>query len=117
MPPASPLVARLAPDAVLVGDGGGKARSIPRPMVGAVPIARAFVAFSMTGAEMGATLEAALVNGRPGFRARDPEGRILNVASVDIADGVVQRIHSMLNPDKLGHLGPVSDLGLRPGVR
>jgi RNA polymerase sigma-70 factor (ECF subfamily) len=37
--------------------------------------------------------------------------------SVDVADGAVQRIHSMLNPDKLGHLGPLSDVALRPAVR
>jgi RNA polymerase sigma-70 factor (ECF subfamily) len=111
------LVAMLAPDAVLVGDGGGKARSIPRPMVGDAQIARALVAFYAQGRELGVTLEPALVNGQPGFRARDVDGRVINVASIDIADGAVQRIHSMLNPDKLAHLGPVSDLGLRPAVR
>jgi RNA polymerase sigma-70 factor (ECF subfamily) len=111
------LVALLAPDAVLVGDGGGRARSIPRPMVGAAPVARALAAFSATAVEWGVTLEPALVNGQPGFRARDRDGRLVNVMSVDIADGAVRRIHSMLNPDKLAHPGPISDLGLRPTVR
>jgi len=111
------LVAVLAPDAVLIGDGGGKARSIPRPMVGAAHIARAFIAFAAMGAELRLTLEPALVNGQPGFRADDPEGRVVNVVAFDVAGGVVQRIHSMLNPDKLAHLGPVSDANLRPRVR
>jgi RNA polymerase sigma-70 factor (ECF subfamily) len=111
------LVAMLAPDAVLVGDGGGKARSIPRPMVGGARVARALAAFYVQGAELGVTLEPALVNGQPGFRARDADGRVVNVVSVDVAGGVVRRVHSMLNPDKLAHLGPISDLGLRPGVR
>src|SRR5829696_8824476 len=39
------LVAVLAPDAVLIGDGGGIARSLPRPMVGAAAVARAIIAF------------------------------------------------------------------------
>jgi RNA polymerase sigma-70 factor, ECF subfamily len=111
------LVALLAPSAVLVGDGGGKARSIPRPMVGGARVARALAAFYTQGVELGVTLEPALVNGQPGFRARDAEGRIVNVVSVDVAEGRVQRIHSMLNPDKLAHLGPVSPLALRPAVR
>ena len=111
------LVALLAPDAVLVGDGGGKARSIPRPMVGAAQLARAFTAFAAIGAELRLTLEPALVNGQPGFRVDDPEGRVVNIVSLDVAGGVVRRIHSMLNPDKLAHLGPVSDANLRPGVR
>jgi RNA polymerase sigma-70 factor, ECF subfamily len=111
------LVAMLAPDAVLVGDGGGKARSIPRPMVGAPAVARALAAFAEIGARLGLTIEPALVNGQPGFRALDREGRTVNVMSVDVAGGAVRRIHSMLNPDKLAHLGPVSDAGLRPAVR
>jgi RNA polymerase sigma-70 factor (ECF subfamily) len=108
------LVALLAPDAVLVGDGGGKARAIPAPMHGAARIARALVAFYGMSREWGATLEPVLVNGQPGFRVRDPDGRLVNVVSLDVEDGAVRRIHSMLNPDKLGHLGPLSDVALRP---
>jgi RNA polymerase sigma-70 factor (ECF subfamily) len=36
------------------------------------------------------------------------------VAGLDIADGQIQAIHSVVNPDKLGHLGPVSDVARRP---
>jgi len=86
-------------------------------MVGAAPVARALATFSAMAVEWGVTLEPALVNGQPGFRSRDREGRLVNVVSVDIADGAVQRIHSMLNPDKLAHLGPVSDVALRPAAR
>ena len=111
------LVAVLAPGAVLVGDGGGKARALPGPVVGAEPIARAFVAFARLAERWGVTLEPVLVNGQPGVRSIAPDGRLVNVVSIDVADGAVQRIHSMLNPDKLGHLGPVSDVGLRPAVR
>ena len=30
--------------------------------------------------------------------------------ALDIADGRVQAIHSVVNPEKLRHLGPVGDL-------
>ena len=111
------LVAVLAPGAVLVGDGGGKGRALPRPLVGAEAIARAFLAFARMGADWNLTFEPVLVNGQPGVRALAPDGRLVNVLSLDVADGAVQRIHSMLNPDKLGHLGPISDVALRPVVR
>jgi RNA polymerase sigma-70 factor (ECF subfamily) len=111
------LVALLAPDAVMVGDGGGKARSIPRPMHGAAAIARAIVAFYGQIEQWGVTLQPALVNGQPGFRTVAPDGRLVNVTSLDVEDGSIRRLHAVLNPDKLGHLGPLSDLGLRPNVR
>jgi RNA polymerase sigma-70 factor, ECF subfamily len=108
------LKAMLAPDVVMVGDGGGKARSLPKPMVGAQPVARALATFYKIADEWGVTLHPAVVNGQPGFRSLAPDGRLVNVVQIDVADGKVQRIHSMLNPDKLGHLGLVSDLALRP---
>jgi RNA polymerase sigma-70 factor (ECF subfamily) len=108
------LRAMLAPDVVMVGDGGGKARSLPKPMVGAQPVARALATFYKLADEWGVTLHPAIVNGQPGFRSLAPDGRLVNVVQIDIADGKVQRIHSMLNPDKLSHIGLVSDLALRP---
>jgi ketosteroid isomerase-like protein len=111
------LVAMLAPDAVLVGDGGGKARSIGVPMVGAAQVGRALATFSRMGEEWGVTLRPAVVNGGPGFRSFDREGRLVNVVGLDVQGGAIARVHSMLNPDKLGHLGPLSDIGLRPGQR
>jgi RNA polymerase sigma-70 factor (ECF subfamily) len=104
----------LAPDAVMVGDGGGKARALPAPMHGAARVARALVAFYGQVEQLGVTLEPVLVNGQPGFRTVGPDGRLVNVVALDVEGGAVKRLHSVLNPDKLGHLGPVSDLGLRP---
>ena len=108
------LRAMLAPDVVMVGDGGGKARSLPKPMVGAQPVARALATFYKIADEWGVTLHPAIVNGQPGFRSLAPDGRLVNVVEIEVADGKVQRIHSMLNPDKLSHIGLVSDLALRP---
>jgi RNA polymerase sigma-70 factor (ECF subfamily) len=111
------LVAMLAEDAVLVGDGGGRARAIPRPMHGARAIARAVISFWGQIEKWGLTLHAARVNGQPGFRLTDADGRIVNVAGLDVEGGRIRAIHSIVNPDKLGHLGPTSDVALRPSAR
>ena len=50
------------------------------------------------------------VNGQPGAAVVDSEGRIVNVFSLDIVEGVVQTVRSVINPDKLRHLGPVADI-------
>ncbi len=50
------------------------------------------------------------VNGRPGALGLDAQQRVLFVLSLDIAGGQIQGIRGIVNPDKLRHLGPVSDL-------
>ena len=54
-------------------------------------------------------LRAATINGQPGALALDPDGRLLGAVCLDIADGQVQTVRSIVNPDKLRHLGPVTD--------
>jgi RNA polymerase sigma-70 factor (ECF subfamily) len=108
------LVAMLAPQAVLIGDGGGRARALPRPMVGAAAVARALVRFYGQIDEWGVTLQPAWINGQPGFRTVDADGLLVNVVSLDIQDGRIIAIRSVLNPDKLSHLGETSTIGLRP---
>jgi RNA polymerase sigma-70 factor, ECF subfamily len=49
------------------------------------------------------------INGQPGARMLDPEGRVVSVVVLDIAEGVVQALRSITNPEKLAHLGPVAD--------
>ena len=40
-----------------------------------------------------------------------PDGtRAVDGMSLDIADGQVQGIRSIVNPEKLGHVGPVADV-------
>jgi RNA polymerase sigma-70 factor (ECF subfamily) len=34
---------------------------------------------------------------------------LINVITVDVADGQVDRLWSVINPDKLRHLGPLAD--------
>ncbi len=52
----------------------------------------------------------ARVNGQPGAVVADAEGRVVSVMALDIAGGGVHGVVSIVNPDKLGHPGPVGDV-------
>ena len=60
--------------------------------------------------ELGVIVEARQVNGQPVAVFLDPDGSIVNVWSLDIADWLVQTVRSAIDPDKLRHLGPVADV-------
>jgi hypothetical protein len=49
------------------------------------------------------------VNGGPGALFVDEQDRVLAVWAIEIADGVISQVSSIVNPDKLAHLGPVGD--------
>jgi RNA polymerase sigma-70 factor, ECF subfamily len=49
------------------------------------------------------------VNGQPGAIFRDRHGHVVNTWALDILDGQIQTIRSVINPDKLTHVGPVAD--------
>jgi RNA polymerase sigma-70 factor (ECF subfamily) len=51
------------------------------------------------------------VNGQPGALFFDREGRLIAVMSIDVAEDQIQGVSSIVNPDKLRHLGPLADLG------
>ena len=104
------LVGLLAADAVLYGDGGGKAPALAAPVHGAERVARLLLGLARRGRAAGMGYAPAEINGHPGLLTLDPEGRLLGVLALDIADGRVQTVRSMVNPDKLRHLGPVGDL-------
>jgi RNA polymerase sigma-70 factor (ECF subfamily) len=98
----------LAADVQLVNDGAGKIGSTI-PLFGAARVARVLSVTIPPFARIGAVLEAHEVNGQPGLIIRDREGRVFNVWTFDILDGRIQTIRSIVNPDKLAHLGPVAD--------
>lgn len=98
------LVELLAPDATMYGDGGGKAPSVPVPLVGAERIAKAIIGWGRQAHEAGLVHRPALVNGDPGLVFYGQDGRSVWVSALEIADGVVVGIRSILNPDKLEHL-------------
>jgi hypothetical protein len=65
----------------------------------------------------GSSIRLVDVNGHPGAMCIDWQQRILYVLSLQIADGQIQDIRSIVNPDKLRHLGPVSDVLPAPPSR
>ena len=109
------LLDMVAPDVVWHGDGGGKAQAAGKPLPGRQRVMRLLVGILRRGRLLGTSLRLAWVNGQPGAVVYDAEGRVVTVIELDIADGAVQAIRAVVNPDKLGHVGPVSDLARLPG--
>ncbi|HZO77561.1 MAG TPA: RNA polymerase sigma-70 factor [Solirubrobacteraceae bacterium] len=106
------LVGLLAADVAFYGDGGGKGQGLPRPIYGAERVGRLLLSAHDRYAKAGASIQRTTINGAPGTLNLDAEGRLINVFIFEIADGLIQTIRSIINPDKLGHLGyPLSDLG------
>jgi RNA polymerase sigma-70 factor (ECF subfamily) len=99
----------LAEDVQIVGDGGGKAPQLARSIVGAEKVARVFASIFPWLVRIDVTLEPHEVNGQPGAIFRDRDGKVLYTLALDVLDGRIQTIRSVINPDKLGHLGPVAD--------
>ena len=98
----------LAADAQVIGDGGGKAPQFAKPIVGADNAARVLAMITPVHDATHVTLERHELNGQPGAIFRR-DGRVLATMTLDILDGRIQTIRSVINPDKLGHVGPVGD--------
>ena len=104
------LESLLAEDVALHGDGGGMAPAIKHPVFGRAKVAQMLRNwFSLMGRIEGLRLRRVVVNGQPGAEYLDPEGKVLGVIGLDIADGKIQAMRSIVNPEKLGHLGQVAD--------
>ncbi len=99
----------LAADVQMVGDSGGKAPQWGKGIVGADNVARLLAAIVSPSARIGVVVEPREVNGQPGAIFRDRDGKVVNTWALDILDGRIQTIRTVINPDKLGHMGPVAD--------
>jgi RNA polymerase sigma-70 factor (TIGR02957 family) len=101
----------LAHDVVLRGDGGGKAPALKRAVHGRARVARTLIAGLRAAARFGGiTPRREEVNGQPGALLLDRDGGLIGVMILDVAEGQIQGVSSIVNPDKLQHLGPVADL-------
>jgi RNA polymerase sigma-70 factor (TIGR02957 family) len=102
----------LAHDVVLRGDGGGQAPAVKRAVHGRTRVARILRAgfFRLQTLRGGFTSRREEVNGQPGALFFDREGRLIGVMILDVAEGQIQGVNAIVNPDKLRHLGPVADL-------
>jgi RNA polymerase sigma-70 factor (TIGR02957 family) len=109
----------LAHDVVLTGDGGGKVPALARSIHGRNRVARTLRNWVRAGAGIpGAELRPVEVNGTPGALLLDGDGRLIGVWALQIADGQIERVSSVVNPEKLAHLGPVADIkALLGGLR
>jgi RNA polymerase sigma-70 factor (ECF subfamily) len=105
------LVEVLAEDVTVTGDGGGVSPSWPRAIVGRAKVARLMAALGGHLSRLpGAGVERLEVNGQPGAIVRDASGAVISVFSLEIADGAVQTVRSVISRDKLRHLGRLAEL-------
>ncbi len=103
------LQSLLAADVQLVADGGGKAPQLAKAVMGAQNVARVLGTVVPLMIRIDVTFEPHEVNGQPGAIFRDRDGKVLHALVLDVLDGQIQAIRAVINPDKLGHIGPVAD--------
>jgi SnoaL-like domain len=107
------LEALLAHDVVLTGDGGGKVPALARSLHGRDRVARTLLNWIRIATRIpGVSLRPVDVNGGSGALLLDPEQRLIGVWALEIAHGEIHGIRSIVNPDKLAHLGSVADTPL-----
>lgn len=105
------LESLLAEDVTLHGDGGGRVPALARALHGRHRVAQALAYWIEMGRRSGGfDFRGAEVNGQPGAVITDADRSLIGVWSLDIAEDRIQSIRSVVNPDKLAHLGPVSGL-------
>jgi RNA polymerase sigma-70 factor (TIGR02957 family) len=104
------LEALLAADVELTGDGGGKVPTLARSVRGRDRVARTLITWLRRIEHApGVWLRPVEVNGDPGALLLDAQERLIGVWALDIAGGQIRSISSIVNPDKLTHLGTVGD--------
>jgi RNA polymerase sigma-70 factor (ECF subfamily) len=97
------LTSLLAEDITVWSDGGGKVTGAARkPLHGRESVARALLA-NLARAPQGTTVEVIEANGLPAILTR-VEGQVVAVITMEVADGLIQAVRTVANPDKLAHL-------------
>jgi RNA polymerase sigma-70 factor (TIGR02957 family) len=96
------LLDQLAPDVVLLGDGGGVKQAVLRPIVGADKVGRLLAAgLPRIGGEV--SVEPAQMNGSPALIVR-LDGEIDDVVAVRMDDGMITGLYIVRNPEKLSRV-------------
>ncbi|CAM2955341.1 RNA polymerase sigma-70 factor (ECF subfamily) [Williamsia muralis] len=96
------LVDLLAPDVVLLGDGGGVKKAVVRPIVGSDRVAR-LLAGGLPRIEGSVSTERVLINGSPALIV-SIDGQIDNAVSFRFDEGKITGLYIVRNPDKLSRL-------------
>jgi RNA polymerase sigma-70 factor (ECF subfamily) len=100
----------LAADVQLTGDGGGKVPALARTLRGRSRVVATLSAWRQAQQRIpGFSLRRVEINGCPGALCLGADEQVLSVVVLDITGGQIQAIQSILNPDKLNHLGPVGN--------
>jgi RNA polymerase sigma-70 factor (TIGR02957 family) len=111
------LEALLAHDVVLTGDGGGKVPALARSLRGRSRVARTLLSWVKLGTRIpGASIRPVEVNGAPGGLLLDGDERLIGVWALEIGQGQTQSVRSIVNPEKLAHLGRLADLNTLLGL-
>jgi RNA polymerase sigma-70 factor (ECF subfamily) len=100
----------LAADVTFAGDGGGRAPAVARVVTGSDKVIALVLGIMQEGLAMGGFAELAQVNGEPGAVYHVADGKIASVVALEVSGGRVRAIRSVVNPDKLQHLGAVADV-------
>ncbi|MEV0291376.1 MULTISPECIES: RNA polymerase sigma-70 factor [unclassified Kribbella] len=96
------LLDLLAPDVVLLGDGGGVKQAVPRPIVGADKVARLLSA-GLPNLPADVAVEPVQINGYPGLIVRI-DGEIDDVVALRIDEGLITGLYVIRNPEKLSRV-------------
>ena len=107
------FIGMLAPNVVFYGDGGGKGPAITAPVYGRERVARLLRGLGRRAEQLLGSVRPVQVNGQPGVMAFDQDGKLFGVLAFDLLDGQVHAIRSVVNPDKLRHLGATSEAFVR----
>ncbi|GHA77356.1 RNA polymerase sigma24 factor [Streptomyces tendae] len=99
------LLATLAPDVRLVGDSGGRSRAPLRVLESADKVGRFLFAVAQQGIP-DATFHFLELNGGPALLVRSG-GKPDSVLQVDVAEGRIQAVYIIRNPDKLASLADI----------
>ncbi|HEY9558078.1 MAG TPA: hypothetical protein VIR58_15185, partial [Acidimicrobiales bacterium] len=100
------LLAVLAPDAVMVADGGGVVSATRRPVQGAERVARLLAQLAGVA---DIEVSAVWLNGSPGARL-DIGGKLDTAVGLTVSGGRITHVYGIRNPHKLAGLAGVADL-------
>jgi RNA polymerase sigma-70 factor (ECF subfamily) len=101
----------LAPEVVLISDGGGVKHAALRPVTGAERVVRMF-AGGMGKFEGTFTTEPTAVNGNPALLVR-LDGELDGVMAISVEHGRITGLYYIRNPEKLSHVASAAPLSLR----